>query len=265
MHIIDCKTIQKQTLKGVTQEHFVGKSLLLLLKEDNPANRSYIMAIKAMAKPYALTMEVRRPNPAHPMDDIRCFLKSRHDGTGVLFVGYERNEVVGIHRECHKEMMGKWVADNGKYPDVVYAVLEVLGSMNTLANPPARTAIIGRSRNARSLCTALLLMGHTPTIVHTETVDMDSVLRDSGLIISFAGCPNLIKSHMVKDGATVISVGCGTVDGKLCGDIDMESLAGRDVSVTPTPSGIGPVCTAVMLRDLAAWEPKEERRCTRNW
>ena len=265
MLIIDCKTIQKQTLKGVTQEHFVGKSLLLLLKEDNAANRSYAASIKAMAKPYALTVEVRRPNPAHPMDDIRCFLKSRHDGTGVLFVGYERNEVVGIHRECHKEMMGKWVADNGKYPDVVYAVLEVLSSMKTLADPPARTAIIGRSRNARSLCTALLLMGHTPTIVHTETVDMDSVLQDAELIISFAGCPNLVKSHMVKDGATVISVGCGTVDGKLCGDIDMESMADRDVSVTPTPSGIGPVCTAVMLRDLAAWEPKEERRCTRNW
>lgn len=265
MHIIDCKTIQKQTLKGVTQEHFVGKSLLLLLKEDNPANRSYIMAIKAMAKPYALTMEVRRPNPAHPMDDIRRFLKARGKGTGVLFMGYSHKEQLDFRKRFHAELWGKFLCDMGNYPDVVYAVLELLYHLHIAAQPPRRTAIIGRSRNAKAMGEVLTLLRHTVTIVHTETVDMDSVLQNAELIISFAGCPNLIKSHMVKDGATVISVGCGTVDGKLCGDIDMESLADRDVSVTPTPSGIGPVCTAVMLRDLAAWEPKEERRCTRNW
>lgn len=265
MHIIDCNAIKKQVLKGVSQEHFVGKSLLILLKEDNAANRSYIMAIKAMAKPYALTVEVRQPDPSCPMDDTRYLLKTRPDGTCVLFVGYERNEVVAIHRTCHKEMMGKLIADNDKHPDVVYAVMEVLAHLKILANPPARTAIIGRSRNAKNMSSALLLMGHTVTIVHTETVDMDSVLRESDLIVSFAGCPNLIKSHMVKDGATVISVGCSTVDGKLCGDIDMESMADRDVSVTSTPSGVGQVCTAVMLRNLARWEPKKEaRRCTKN-
>jgi len=92
MHIIDCKTIQKQTLKGVTQEHFVGKSLLLLLKEDNAANRSYAASIKAMAKPYALTVEVRQPDPSCPREDIHSFLKARGKGTGVLFVGYSHKE-----------------------------------------------------------------------------------------------------------------------------------------------------------------------------
>ena len=70
---------------------------------------------------------------------------------------------------------------------------------------------------------------------------------------------------MVKVGATVISVGCSTVDGKLCGDIDMESMESRAVAVTPTPGGIGPICTAVMPRDFAKWEMKKEaRRCTKN-
>ncbi len=254
MHIIDCKSIKENVLRGIGSQHFKGKSLLILMKEDNGANRSYVRSIGRMAEGYGLPVEVRQPNPAHPMDDIRCILRIRPKGTGVLFVGYTRDETKHIQRQCDKELNYKKIADNGKHPDVVYAVLEVLEERKLLADAPARTAIIGRSRNARSLCSALLLMGHTPTMVHTKTVDMESVLREADLIIGFAGSPNLIKSHMVKDGATVISVGCSMEDGKLCGDIDMESMSERDVTVTPTPRGVGPICTAVMLRELALWE-----------
>ena len=256
MIIIDCKAIRSKVLKNIYPEQFAGKSLLLLLKEDNAANRSYAKAIEKMAKAYGLPVEIRQPDPSCPMDCIRSWLRARPNGTAVLFVGFNRDEVVGIHRVCSKELMGKKIADNGKHSDVVRAVVEVLSECSLLRNPPEHTTIIGRSRNGRNLCSALLDMGHTVTITHTKTANMEKILRESGLIISFAGCPNLIKSDMVKDGAVIISVGCGTLDGKLCGDIDMDSLKDRIVTVTPTPGGIGPICTAVMLRDIAKWEVK---------
>lgn len=256
MHIIDCKAIKNRILSDVHPEMFARKSLLALMKENNVANRSYLKAIEKMAKSFGLPMEIRCPDPSCPMDDIRSWLRARPNGTAVLFAGYSRDEVVGIHRVCSKELVGKKIVDNGKRSDVVRAIMEVLDEQGLLFSPIERTIIIGRSRNGRNLCSALLDVGHTVTVVHTRTADMKSVLREADLIVSFAGSPNLIKSDMVKDGATVISVGCNTLYGKLCGDIDMDSLADRDVTVTPTPGGIGPLCTAVMLRDIARWEVK---------
>lgn len=134
---------------------------------------------------------------------------------------------------------------------MVVAVLEVISYLGMLNKAPERTAIIGRSRNAKALYSALVNRDHTPVMVHTRTVGMESILREADLIVSFAGSPNLIKSDMVKDFATVISVGCNTLDGKLCGDIDVESFSNRNVTITPTPGGIGPICTAVLFRDIA--------------
>ena len=251
MRIIDCKAIKNRILSDVHPEMFARKSLLALMKENNAANRSYLKAIEKMAKSFGLPMEIRCPDPSCPMDDIRSWLRARPNGTAVLFAGYSRDEVVGIHRVCSRELMGKKIADNGKRSDVVRAIMEVLFDVDMFVHPPKRTVIIGRSRNGRNLCSALLDMGHTVTIIHTQTADKDSVLREADLIVSFAGSPNLIKSDMA-----VVDVGINRVDGKLCGDIDMDSLADRDVTVSSTPSGIGPICTAVMLHDIARWEVK---------
>lgn len=255
MTIIDCQEIKDRIMKDITPLQFKGKGLLIIMKENTAANRSYAKSIEKMAQRYGLPVEVRCPDPQHPVDDIRCILRIRPKGTGVLFMGYARDEVVDLHHWCHKELKGKRIADSDKHPDVVRAVLEVLQTFGLYSFlPPERTAIIGRSRNARSLCSALLEAGHTPTIIHRQTVGTESILRDADVIVSFAGSPNLITGDEVKDGAVIISVGCGTQNGKLCGDIDMESMAERDVYVTPTPGGIGPICTAVLLRDLARWE-----------
>ena len=251
MTIIDCKKIRDRILKNIYPEHFRGKSLFAIVKEDNAANRSYLKSIQRMANSFGLPVEVSYPDPSYYMEDIRNWLYVRPEGTCVLLVGFSDEEAKHIPTKCKKESQGKRFLDNLSRPDVVYAVLEVLSELDMLNNAPRRTTIIGRSRNAKSLYSALVNRGHTPTMVHTRTVDMESALREADLIVSFAGSPNLIKFDMVKDGATVISVGCNTLDGKLCGDIDVESFSNRNVTITPTPGGIGPICTAVLFRDIA--------------
>lgn len=257
MTIIDCKKIKNRILKNIYPQHFRGKRLLAIVKEDNAANRSYLKSIQNMAGSLGLPVDVCHPNPEFVVEDIRSYVAGSPSGTCVLLLGFDSEEAKHIPAKCNKAAVGKRFLDNAtSRPDVVLAVLEVLDEQGLLKNPPKRTTIIGRSRNSKSLYSALVSIGHTPTMVHTQTVDKDAILRESDLIVSFAGSPNLIKSDMVKDFATVISVGCNTLDGKLCGDIDMDSLADRDVTVTPTPGGIGPICTAVMFHTIAKWEVK---------
>ncbi len=55
----------------------------------------------------------------------------------------------------------------------------------------------------------------------------------------------------MKDGAVVIDVGTNeTPDGEMVGDIDTAAVEAVAACVTPVPGGVGPVTTAVLLRNV---------------
>jgi methylenetetrahydrofolate dehydrogenase (NADP+)/methenyltetrahydrofolate cyclohydrolase len=58
----------------------------------------------------------------------------------------------------------------------------------------------------------------------------------------------MITADMVKPGAAVIDIGINRLpDGKLCGDVDFESV--REVAgwITPVPGGVGPMTVAMVI------------------
>ena len=60
----------------------------------------------------------------------------------------------------------------------------------------------------------------------------------------------LDKESVGKD-AVVIDVGINVDEnGKLCGDVDFETLEGTASMATPVPGGIGAVTTAVLAKHL---------------
>jgi methylenetetrahydrofolate dehydrogenase (NADP+)/methenyltetrahydrofolate cyclohydrolase len=53
---------------------------------------------------------------------------------------------------------------------------------------------------------------------------------------------------MVKPGAIVIDVGINRDDaGKLCGDVDFDSVREVASHVTPVPGGVGPMTITMLL------------------
>ena len=62
------------------------------------------------------------------------------------------------------------------------------------------------------------------------------------------GKPRMITAEMVKPGAVVIDVGINRLpDGKLCGDVDYDTV--KDVAgyITPVPGGVGPMTITMLL------------------
>ena len=54
-------------------------------------------------------------------------------------------------------------------------------------------------------------------------------------------------------GAVVIDVGTNEApDGTVTGDVETDAVAARAGLVTPVPGGVGPVTTAVLLRNVVA-------------
>ena len=87
------------------------------------------------------------------------------------------------------------------------------------------------------------------TIAHSKTVDLPQLVREADIVVAACGCPKMVKADWVKKGAIVIDVGITRVDGKLCGDVDFDSVAEVADAITPVPGGVGPMTVAMLLQN----------------
>ena len=63
---------------------------------------------------------------------------------------------------------------------------------------------------------------------------------------------------MVKEGAVVIDVGMDRDEnGKLCGDVDFESVKEVAGYITPVPGGVGPMTIAMLLKNTVTSAKKQ--------
>jgi methylenetetrahydrofolate dehydrogenase (NADP+)/methenyltetrahydrofolate cyclohydrolase len=90
----------------------------------------------------------------------------------------------------------------------------------------------------------------TVTVANSNTIDLKKITRDSDIVISAVGKPNLIKAEMIKKGAVVIDIGTTVRNGKIYGDVDFDKVSLRASYITPNPGGIGPMTVAILLNNL---------------
>jgi methylenetetrahydrofolate dehydrogenase (NADP+)/methenyltetrahydrofolate cyclohydrolase len=138
-------------------------------------------------------------------------------------------------------------------PATAQAVLELLRHAGTpLAG--ARAVVVGRSTVVGKPVALLLLAEHaTVTVCHTRTRDLAAETRRAEVLVAAAGRARLIGVDHVAPGAVVIDVGTNEApDGTVTGDVDTDAVAARAGLVTPVPGGVGPVTTAVLLRNVVA-------------
>ena len=58
----------------------------------------------------------------------------------------------------------------------------------------------------------------------------------------------MITEEMAGEGAVVVDVGINVnEEGKLCGDVDFDSVAPVASAITPVPGGVGPMTIAMLM------------------
>ena len=137
-------------------------------------------------------------------------------------------------------------------PCTAQAVMEILTYYGV---DPAgrRAAVIGRSAViGRPAAMMLMQKNATVTICHTKTVNMDEIAREADILVAAAGHPRTVSASCVRKGQTVIDVGINVDEnGKLCGDVDYESVEPIVERITPVPGGVGAVTTSVLASHTA--------------
>ncbi len=111
--------------------------------------------------------------------------------------------------------------------------------------------VIGRSNIVGKPMGMLLLQENgTVTVTHSHTKDLKEVTKRADILVVAIGKPRMITAEYVKEGATVIDVGIHrNEDGKLCGDVDFESVEPVAGAITPVPGGVGPMTIAMLMHN----------------
>lgn len=141
--------------------------------------------------------------------------------------------------------------DTGFAPCTAEAVVEVLKA-NEIPISGKRVMIVGRSMVVGRPLAMLMVKEHaTVTICHTRTVDLPGTCKNAEILVAAAGKAKMLDEKYVGTGAIVIDVGINVDEnGKLCGDVDYDSIQEQAAMATPVPGGVGAVTTAVLAKHL---------------
>jgi methylenetetrahydrofolate dehydrogenase (NADP+)/methenyltetrahydrofolate cyclohydrolase len=160
-------------------------------------------------------------------------------------------------------------------PCTALAVIELLKSTG-ISLKGKETVVVGHSEIVGKPVTLFLLSSllesATPTVCHIATKDLVFHTRRAEILIVAVGKAGLIKGDMIGEGAVVIDVGINRVPvkddqgnpvlnekgkhkKKTVGDVVYEDAFKKASFITPVPGGVGPVTTAILLRNtLNLWK-----------
>ena len=136
----------------------------------------------------------------------------------------------------------------GFWPCTPYGCMKMLESIGYELKGK-HAVVIGRSNIVgKPMAMMLLQKNATVTICHSATTDLKAITLQADVIVAAVGKRNVLTAHMVKPGAVVLDVGMNRNDeGKLCGDVDFESVEKVASYITPVPGGVGPMTITMLL------------------
>jgi methylenetetrahydrofolate dehydrogenase (NADP+)/methenyltetrahydrofolate cyclohydrolase len=124
--------------------------------------------------------------------------------------------------------------------------IDVMGMDVLIIN---RSSLVGKP-----LSCLLVGRGASVTICHSKSKKIEEKIYSSEMIVSAVGNRErfTISGNMVKAGVVIIDVGISRYSGKICGDVDFDSVKNKASWITPVPGGVGPMTVAMLLRNTVA-------------
>lgn len=271
MQIINGKAIAdglRAELKAKTQQlSQTGKrpGLAVIIVGDDPASRVYVnnkkkacAEIGFYSEEYALpgntTTEqllllINELNARSDINGILCQLPLPKgiDEKAVLLAISPEKDVDAFHPENVGHIM---IGDSALLPCTPAGVMYLLRQAGVELTGK-RAVVIGRSNIVgKPMALLLLQQNATVTVCHSRTQNLQQTVQQADVVVAAIGKAKFITKNYIKPGAVVIDVGMNRDEnGKLCGDVDFESVAPVCSAITPVPGGVGPMTIAMLMQN----------------
>lgn len=150
---------------------------------------------------------------------------------------------------CHYVQKGRlWTGRDSLVACTPCGVMKLLDYYN-IELQGKNAVVVGRSNLVgKPLAQLLLDRNCTVTICHSKTQSLKEITSRADIVCVAIGKAKFLTADMVKEGAVVIDVGMDRDEnGKLCGDVDFDSVAPKCSYITPVPGGVGPMTVTMLL------------------
>lgn len=273
--LLDGKTLAAQVRKEVTaqaerlRDAGVVPTLGIVVASDNDGSTWYVRSLTKAAEKASLNVRVVDKGQLASQNDIAAALDVMNDDAAVHGIilqapvppGASYTELASLVRP-EKDVDGVNPLSAGRLaagqpafaPATASAVMELLALDEQTVLRGARAVVVGRSLVVGKPTAQLLLAKDaTVTVCHSRTRDLEAVTRTADVLVVAVGRPHFIGSGHIRPGAVVIDVGTNEdAGGSLVGDVDTEAAVEVARAVSPVPGGVGPVTTALLLRNTVS-------------
>lgn len=255
--------IRKET--EALKEKGITPGLAVVIVGDDPASRTYVNNKKKACERVGFHSEEYALPAITTQEELLALVKELN----------QRPEINGIlvQSPLPKGLDEKMIVENidpNKDVDAFHAVNVgkiMIGDFSFLPCTPAgvielldyegidiagkECVVLGRSNIVgKPMAMLLLHRNGTVTICHSRTKNLQEVCSRADILVAAVGKPGFVTGDMVKEGAVVIDVGINrNAEGKLCGDVDFDSVAPKAAYLTPVPGGVGPMTIAMLMQN----------------
>ena len=256
----------KQRVDALREKNVVP-GLCVILVGNDPASQTYVAnKEKACARLGIHSHTVRMGEETTQAELEAEIEKANHDESihGILVqlplpAGLDEHRALALIRP-EKDVDGFHAVNMGRLArgeDCVVACTPkgALHMLKAAGVPIAgkNAVVIGRSNIVGKPMALLLLQENaTVTICHSRTENLAEYTRRADILVAAVGKPRFVTADMVKEGAAVLDVGINRVDGKLCGDVDFETVKEKAGWISPVPGGVGKMTIAMLMENTVS-------------
>ena len=250
-------------IRNLIANNELNPKLAIVLGSADPASKSYVNSLQKNAERLSIATEIiefdKQITQSDASEEIKK-LSKRPDVSGIIIQSPINNLDINYLRlfidspkdvDCSSEFtLGRLFLGIQEYsPATAQAVVEIL-KHNEIILSGKHVVIIGRSTVVgKPLAHLMLQENATVTICHSKTKNIADFAKNADVLVSAAGQANLVNADMINQNMIVVDVGTNYENGKLKGDVDFENVAENVKAITPVPGGVGPVTTAILLRN----------------
>lgn len=254
------------------KEKGISVGLAVILVGEDPASKIYVankkkacedLGIKSFeyVLPADTTQEqllslINTLNQEKNVNGILCQLplpKGLDDQTVINAISAQK-DVDAFHPANVGKIM---IGDYDFVPCTPAGVMEMLKYYD-ISPEGKECVVIGRSNIVGKPMSMLLLHKNgTVTTCHSRTVDLKEVCLRADILVAAVGKAKFVTADMVQPGAVVIDVGMNRADGKLCGDVDFDTVKEKASYITPVPGGVGPMTIAMLMQNTLTAAKKQ--------
>lgn len=239
--------------------------LAVILVGDDPASATYVKNKEKATLAAGMTSRLIRLSAETTQEELLSHVRQLNEDNDIhgilvqlpLPKHLDEDEVIRTITPdkdvdgFHPINVGKMVIGQPTYLSCTpYGIIELLERTNVeIAGRHA--VVIGRSNIVGKPMGQLLLQRDaTVTYCHSRTPNLAEMTKQADILVVAVGRAKMIDASYVKEGAVVIDVGMNRDEqGKLCGDVDFDSVKEVSSAITPVPGGVGPMTITMLLKN----------------